>query len=203
MKAQNKFKALALCSVFALAALTGCDKLPGHKAADKAPAATTTSQTVTPPPAATQPASQPAPVVAQPAAPAKPAEPVVDERTFSEGFRVGHVVKFSFKSSPVAKYEEGDLLQTCKNWEGELSMENADINGTVGGSSTGNTFAFSVGKGRTDINKQLKSALEGGYKVRLQYNQVVHHDECKSRTDYYIVGVKNLEPKPAQPTGPK
>src|SRR5262249_5177442 len=101
MKFGNKAKLAMLCSVFALATV-GCDKLPGHQ--EKAPAAATVTQPVKAPEAAPPVAAAP---VAQPAAPAAPEEPKIDERTFSNGEREGHVTKFSFKSSPVAKYMEG------------------------------------------------------------------------------------------------
>jgi hypothetical protein len=193
----RKLKALMLCSVFAVA-LTGCDKIGigGSNAPEKQDVAVT--QVV--PPAVKQDA---APVLPAPAAQPekKAAEP--DERTFSNGERVGHVTKFSFKSSP--QRLEGDDLELCKNWEGELSMENTVANNAVGagGVTNGsNAFSFSIGKGRNDIVKKVQGALRSGHKVSLQYNQVVRHDECKSRTDYYVVGVKDLEPTPPKVVQP-
>jgi hypothetical protein len=188
MKLKSKLTAGVLCSVFALA-LAGCDNHAKPANDTKAPA-----------PAA---AVVPAPVATAPApAETKPLqawEKPADERTYSNGEREGHVTKFSFKSSPVPKFMEGDNFEACKNWEGELSMENTVTNNSVsasGASTGGNSFSFSVGKGRKDMVRKLQNALHSQHRVALQYDQVVNHDECKSRTDYYIVGVKDLEPAP-------
>ncbi|MDE1153438.1 MAG: hypothetical protein PW788_12950 [Micavibrio sp.] len=203
---RNNLKAVLLCTTFALFT-AGCDQKHQDNTPQKAPAAATQTAAA---PAATQPATTTtiaAPAVVAPAKEDKPTEPAVDERTFSNGERVGHVTKFSFKSSPLRL--QGDDLEACKNWEGEMSMDNTVANNSVGvdGKSTAsNAFAFSVGKGRKDIVKKVQNAMRDGYKVSLQYNQVVHHDECKSRTDYYVVGVTNLDApkyKPAKPAAPK
>ena len=194
MKLGTKAKTLLLCSVFAIATV-GCDKLKSgndNKAPAPAPVAATQ-------PVAAQPAPPPPPVAAP--APVKE-EPKPDERTFSNGEREGHVTKLSFKSSPVPKYMEGDNLETCKNWEGELSMENTVTNNAVGAngvSTGGNSFAFSIGKNRKDIVTKVRNALHNQHRVSLQYNQLVRHDECKSRTDYLIVGVVDLEPNKDKP----
>ncbi|MFA7276218.1 MAG: hypothetical protein WC043_05390 [Pseudobdellovibrionaceae bacterium] len=132
-----------------------------------------------------------------------------DERTFSEGYRVGTVTKLSFRTTydadRLAKTKSGEEL-ACKNWEGELAMVNdklkgsfssTTVNGTGGGSGSvegGNTFEFSLGKG-ADAEKvaaQLKDVQENGHRVKLTYNQIVQNDPCKSRTAYIITDVKDL-----------
>jgi len=195
-----------LCTTFALMA-AGCDQHKEAKApaAPAAAAATATVETKASAPlaapATTAPAAvAPAVATVAPAAATAPAPLQPDERTFSNGERVGHVTKFSFKSSPLRL--DGADLEACKNWEGELSMDNTVANNSVGADgkpSASNAFSFSVGKGRNDIVKKVQGALRQGYKVSLQYNQVVRHDECKSRTDYYVVGVTNLDAPKVKP----
>jgi hypothetical protein len=91
--------------------------------------------------------------------------------SFSKGDRAGYVQKLS---------QKGWL---CKTWEGELQM--VPVPG-----ATPEKFAFSV---RDDaIAQKINSAV--GRRVTLEYEQ--HKGvptSCFGETEYFIVGVKNIE----------
>jgi hypothetical protein len=91
---------------------------------------------------------------------------------YSSGERVGYVQKLSHKG------------WLCKTWEGELQMSNIPGSAPM-------LFQFSV---RSD---SLAKAIEGinGRRVALSYEQHVGvPTDCFGETEYYVVGVREVQP---------
>ena len=92
--------------------------------------------------------------------------------SYSEGNRVGYVQKLS---------KRGWL---CKTWEGELQLSNIPGSAPV-------LFQFTV---RSDsLAKVIENA--GGKQVQLYYEQHVGvPSDCFGDTEYFVVGVRTLQP---------
>ena len=113
-----------------------------------------------------------------------------DLTVVSEGSRVGIVTKLSHK-----------LPTNCVNsnsgvwtWEGELSMPAGTRAANQGGEDTVGVWAFSIPQNAQteDLVNKLKSGMDNGHTLRINYSQVRAHDTCKSETDYNVVGVRDL-----------
>jgi hypothetical protein len=113
-----------------------------------------------------------------------------DLTVVSEGYRVGTVTKLSHKL-PAGCFSSGSWT-----WEGELSMPSGTKAANQGGedNSPVGAWAFSVPQGpkTEDIVNQLKTAMDNGHTLRINYSQVRSHDSCKSETDYNVVEVRDL-----------
>ena len=92
--------------------------------------------------------------------------------SYSEGERAGYVQKFSRKG------------WVCKTWEGELAMVN--LPGTMP-----ELFRFTV---RDDkVAEQINQSM--GKRVSLKYEQHLGiPTTCFGETDYFVVGVRTVEP---------
>jgi hypothetical protein len=82
---------------------------------------------------------------------------------FSEGERIGELVKFSNK---------GFL---CKTWEGTLQT----------GDTAGTQFNFTV----TDPSVIDSLSTMGGHKIKVVYKQNYMTGVCQGDTDYFVVNV--------------
>ena len=96
--------------------------------------------------------------------------------TYSEGERVGVIVKFSHKGSWV------------KTWEGELAMGAIDQGGQR------EKWEFSVnetedGEGRI---KEVKDAMKSGRRVAIHYRQQRGSQSWKGATTYFVTKVEYL-----------
>jgi len=90
---------------------------------------------------------------------------------YSSGDRAGYVQKFSNKG------------WVCKTWEGELAMVSLP-------GSLPETFRFTVRDERvaTAINQHL------GERVALSYQQHAGLPACFGETEYFVVGVRRVQP---------
>ncbi|MEL6132471.1 MAG: hypothetical protein AAFR59_03805, partial [Bacteroidota bacterium] len=75
--------------------------------------------------------------------------------TYSEGFRVGQVIKFSKK---------GKLLKT---YEGEMNLGGVRTN--ADGDLDANIWQFSIYGGDNELREEVERAAERGYRVKLMY----------------------------------
>jgi hypothetical protein len=117
-----------------------------------------------------------------------------DLTVVSEGSRVGTVTKLSHKMVTNCLSSSGTWT-----WEGELSMASGTKAASQGTDSEGNqtavgAWAFSVPQGpqTNDLVNQLKTGMDNGHTLRVNYSQVRSHDSCRSETDYNVVGVRDL-----------
>lgn len=95
--------------------------------------------------------------------------------SFSEGKRVGQIVKFSRK---------GILLKT---YEGELATLAKGAAGTM----VNNTFSFSVKDDR--IVEEIQQAMDHGSNVTLTYEQAFFAFPWEGDTTYFIVKVNETK----------
>lgn len=114
---------------------------------------------------------------------------------YSNGERIGLLSKFSHKG------------WLCKTWEGDLTLTQTGMN------QSGAEFPFSIDRDAADENlvKQLDSAAQFGYKVKLTYHQVKGFNWFSNRgeTDYFVTKCEILDKNHigkmfgggAQPTG--
>ena len=91
--------------------------------------------------------------------------------SYSSGDRAGYVQKFSKKG------------WVCKTWEGELAMVNLP-------GALPEVFRFSVRDDRvaSEVNKQL------GDRVVLSYEQHMGIPGCFGETEYFVTGVRRVQP---------
>ncbi len=91
--------------------------------------------------------------------------------SYSTGDRAGYVQKFSRKG------------WLCKTWEGELAM--VSLPGAMA-----EMFAFTVRDPAVaaEVNKQL------GERVTLAYEQHLGLPSCFGETEYFVTGVRRVEP---------
>ena len=99
---------------------------------------------------------------------------------YSDGFRVGNVLKFSHKG------------WVCKTWEGETSF--------VGSGMMYQTWAFSVNDPK--IVKQIQDAQSSGKPIKLHYDQYrfrlptvsdTLYIPCQLDSEYVVNGVEKIE----------
>src|SRR5688572_18368894 len=83
--------------------------------------------------------------------------------SYSDGFRVGHVIKLSHKG------------MIFKTWEGQLDqgfLSPADLDDPSASSSIATRiWDFSVRDGNDEVRKQIDEAITNGYKVKIYYEE--------------------------------
>ncbi|MBS3124447.1 hypothetical protein J4437_07520 [Candidatus Woesearchaeota archaeon] len=100
----------------------------------------------------------------------------LNDYNYSEGSRVGVVVKYSKKGFP-----------GCKTYEGTLALEGQASTGAT----SGRTWDFSVDE--SSIDTQVKSALDSGKRVKLDYQQHLWTWPCRGNTEYFLTEVSELK----------
>jgi flagellar basal body-associated protein FliL len=98
--------------------------------------------------------------------------------TYSNGTRVGTLVKFS-KKGYVFKTYEGQLTVGgfTPSDDGELS----------------NIWEFSVKRGEDEVRQQIEQAMEEGEKVRLYYKEMFYQFDWRGDTKYFVYQVEDIE----------
>src|SRR5262245_35288063 len=100
--------------------------------------------------------------------------------TYSEGERVGVIVKFSNKG----------LI--WKSWEGEMQLGGARIGGD---GVLPNLWEFSLRRGEeADLVKKISAAQESGKRVKVRYRQALWGMPWRGGTSYYVESLEVLEP---------
>lgn len=95
---------------------------------------------------------------------------------YSEGFRVGKVIKISHK---------GYLFKT---WEGTLDFGYLQTN-PDGGVAT-RIWDFSVAPGNADVRAQIDAAIAGDYKVKLHYREKYVRLFWRGDTKHFVTKVE-------------
>lgn len=99
---------------------------------------------------------------------------------YSDGYRVGQVIKLSHK---------GYLFKT---WEGQLDqgfLAPSEDNGTGSGVAT-RLWDFSVRENDTTARKQIDSAISMGYKVKVYYKEKIWNVSFWGDTRYFVYKVE-------------
>ncbi len=92
---------------------------------------------------------------------------------FSDGYRVGRVIKLSRKG------------YVFKTWEGQLNLEALSQDEGI--------WEFSVHRGDDDIRQQIDEAVEMGSRVKLYYKEKYFQFDWRGKTKYFIYEVENIE----------
>lgn len=98
--------------------------------------------------------------------------------TYSNGSRVGTLVKFS-KKGVVFKTYEGQLTT------GGFTPE--DDGGLT------NIWEFSVQRGEDQVRQSIEKAMEEGTKVRLHYTEKYYQYDWRGDTKYFVYMVEELD----------
>ncbi len=98
--------------------------------------------------------------------------------TYSDGSRVGKIIKFSKKGL------------VYKTYEGELSL-GAVSTGDDG--SLTEKWEFSVQRGEDEIIQGINQAMDDGYEVRLFYKEKYYQFDWRGETKYFIWKVEKVE----------
>ena len=104
--------------------------------------------------------------------------PVKGKETYSNGTRVGTIVKFTKKGI------------FCKTYEGEVNL--GGLKKTDEG-MVPNLWEFSVDEKDTALVATLQNAAESGSKVSFTYAQVFFPNPCYNSQGYFVQEVKVLE----------
>lgn len=97
--------------------------------------------------------------------------------TYSEGSRVGVVVKFSHKGSWV------------KTWEGELAMGAID----QGGQREKWEFSVYPPEDGESVVEQVEDAMDSGKRVKIHYREQRSSQSWKGSTTYFVTEVEHLD----------
>ncbi|MEM6629279.1 MAG: 6-phosphogluconate dehydrogenase [Bacteroidota bacterium] len=92
---------------------------------------------------------------------------------FSDGYRVGRVIKLSRKG------------YVFKTWEGQLNLEALSQDEGI--------WEFSVERGDDEIRNQIDEAVEEGYRVKLYYKEKYFQFDWRGKTKYFIYNVEKIE----------
>ncbi|WNJ15928.1 hypothetical protein [Pontibacter sp. G13] len=103
--------------------------------------------------------------------------------TYSSGFRVGSLVKFSKK---------GVVLKT---YEGQINM--GGIGGGDGGDLSPTVWGFSVYRSDKQVIKEIEEAMDSGNQVKLYYKEKFLQFDLFGDTKNFIYKVEQIKPKPA------
>lgn len=99
--------------------------------------------------------------------------------TYSDGYRVGQIVKFS-KKGVIFKTYEGNL-----NVGGFAKDDDGDI--------SPNVWAFSVYRDDSAIIRAIDDAMDQGYAVKLHYKERFYQFDWRGDTKYFIYQVEKVE----------
>jgi hypothetical protein len=105
--------------------------------------------------------------------------------TYSEGSRVGQIVKFS-KRGYLAKSWEGELLMG-----GLKTVRNTDSEGNSSYNTVANVFEFSCTN--PSIATKIEEIMSNGGKVKLHYVEYIIPNPAKMETSYDIRDVEVVE----------
>lgn len=97
---------------------------------------------------------------------------------YSEGYRAGNVVKMS-KKGYIFKTYEGQLKTGGMDAE-----EGSDITSTV--------WNFTVPKNADNIRQEIESAVDGGYRVKLHYDEKLFQLDFLGDTKYFVKKVERI-----------
>ena len=92
---------------------------------------------------------------------------------FSDGYRVGRVIKLSRKG------------YVFKTWEGQLNLEALSQDEGI--------WEFSVHRGDDEIRQEIDEAVEKGFRVKLYYKEKYFQFDWRGKTKYFIYEVENIE----------
>lgn len=92
---------------------------------------------------------------------------------FSDGYRVGRVIKLSRKG------------YVFKTWEGQLNLEALSQDEGI--------WEFSVHRGDDEIRTSIDEAVEEGYRVKLYYKEKYFQFDWRGKTKYFIYEVEIIE----------
>ena len=92
---------------------------------------------------------------------------------FSDGYRVGRVIKLSRKG------------YVFKTWEGQLNLEALSQDEGI--------WEFSVHRGDDEIRTSIDEAVKEGYRVKLYYKEKYFQFDWRGKTKYFIYEVEIIE----------
>ncbi len=92
---------------------------------------------------------------------------------YSDGYRVGRVIKLSRKG------------YVFKTWEGQLNLEALSQNQGI--------WEFSVHRGDEGIRDDINKAVEQGYRVKLYYKEKLMQFDWRGKTKYFIYDVEKVD----------
>lgn len=95
---------------------------------------------------------------------------------YSEGFRVGKIIKLSHRG------------YVFKTWEGTLDFGYLQTDPTAGVATR--IWDFSVAPDAADVRKQIDEAIAGDYKVKLHYREKYVKLFWRGETRYFVTGVE-------------
>ena len=95
---------------------------------------------------------------------------------YSEGYRVGKVIKLSHKG------------YVFKTWEGTLDFGYLQTDPEVGVATR--IWDFSVGPGDADVRQQIDEAIAGDYKVKLHYREKYVRLFWRGDTKHFVTKIE-------------
>lgn len=101
--------------------------------------------------------------------------------SYSEGYRVGKIMKISRK---------GILFKT---WEGQLNLEGITAAQSKLGSGLTGTWEFSVEDSRKDVIDSIQKAMDTDKRVKLFYEEKFYTYPWRGDTKYLITKVEILD----------
>ena len=97
---------------------------------------------------------------------------------FSNGSRAGTIAKFSHK---------GVMIKT---WEGQLLT--GGMSGSDGGDLVSSHWEFSVYRGDDPVLRAIEKAMDGGYRVKLHYEEKFFQFGWRGDTKYFVTKVEKV-----------
>jgi len=92
---------------------------------------------------------------------------------YSDGYRVGRIIKLSRKG------------YVFKTWEGQLNLEALSQDEGI--------WEFSVHRGDDEIRDQIDQAVQEGYRVKLYYKEKFFQFDWRGKTKYFIYAVEEID----------
>ncbi len=92
---------------------------------------------------------------------------------YSDGYRVGRVIKLSRKG------------YVFKTWEGQLNLEALSQDRGI--------WEFSVHRSDEEIRAEINEAVEQGYRVKLYYKEKLFQFDWRGNTKYFVYDVEKVE----------
>ncbi len=102
--------------------------------------------------------------------------------TYSDGYRVGTVIKLSKKG------------YVFKTYEGQLNLEFFPSNASASAGISQNIWEFSVSD--SEVAKDIEKAVDHGGKVKLYYDEKYYRLPWKGETKYIVTKIEEIPPRP-------
>lgn len=98
---------------------------------------------------------------------------------YSDGSRMGTVIKFSRKGV------------VFKTYEGQLNL--GGISKDASGGLTPSIWEFSVQRGEDEVQQAIEDALSHGHRVKLHYKEKFYQFDWRGKTKYFVYEVEKVE----------